>query len=335
MTTPEPGTILPLSIATFNAENFYLLLDNRKEWTRESLEALDRISYLDMNTSIYNYNKDRTKIALIAAIILERDFDIICLCEVGGMETLSAFNRLYLDGRYDCHLQEENSRRGIYVGLLTKRGRFPRSRSRSVPADFSRNLLRFDAGAAAGGLEIFALHLKSQMGDDFGIGQRLREVEFLARTVRLRNCIVLGDFNGILIRGSSQFEFEPFLALPFTDVLEAVGIPPEERYTHYHFGSGSHFSQLDYIFCTSDIIVLDAGVIEGEIPQNRAERDRLPSDHLFVHATILPAFTPRRACTSAGLQQVEQDPETWEAMKLSRSGFDEWDNAADAIYDHV
>ena len=49
-----------------------------------------------------------------------------------------------------------------------------------------------------------------------------------------------------------------------------------------------NFVQLDYIFCTHDIEVLDAGVIEESVPLNRAERDRLPSDHLFIRATIDP-----------------------------------------------
>ncbi len=279
--------ISPLSVAAFNAENFYLLLD--KEYGRDELEALDEADYLAMNASIFNPNKERGKIAAIAATILEYDFDLVSLCEVGGMETLTAFNRIYLGDRYDCRIHEENSSRGIYVGALLKKGRFPGARAKAMPGAFSRNLLRLDLGEGGGNLEVFAVHLKSQHGEDRGLEQRIREVEVLCSLVRTRNCVVLGDFNGILIRGEHQFEYGPLLELPFADVLETVGIPIDQRRTHYYFGPRANFAQLDYIFCTEDIEVLDAGVIEGEIPINREQRNRLPSDHLFIRATIRPS----------------------------------------------
>ena len=273
-----------ISLASFNAENFYLLLD--ADYSREELDALDGKTYLEMNSSIYNPNKDRSKIAEIARIILENDFDFVGLCEVGGMQTLSAFNRIYLGNRYDCYLYEENSSRGIFVGALLKKDRFPSARALNVAGSFSRNLLRIDLGEEGGDLEIFVLHLKSQRGEDQGIEWRLGEVERLCASVRTKKCVVMGDFNGILIRGMHQFEYEKFLELPFCDVLAAVGIPQAQRRTHYYFGRGKHFSQLDYIFCTHDIEVLDAGVLEDAIPQNRAERDRLPSDHALIRAVI-------------------------------------------------
>ncbi len=256
------------------------------EYSRAELDALEESAYMGMNTSIFNPNKGRDKIAEIARIILEEDFDLVGMCEVGGMETLAAFNRLYLESRYDCRLHEENSKRGIYVGALVKKGRFPSARARNMGASFSRNLLRLDLGREGGYLEVFVVHLKSQYGPDRGLEQRIREVERLSRLVRTRNCVVMGDFNGILIRGENQFEYEPFLDLPFTDVLEAVGVPTEKRRTHYYFGPEPHFTQLDYIFCSNDIEILGAGVIEGEIPINREQRARLPSDHLFIRAVI-------------------------------------------------
>jgi endonuclease/exonuclease/phosphatase family metal-dependent hydrolase len=276
----------PLRIASFNAENFYLLLD--RDYTRAELDALDERTYLAMNPSIYNPNKNRAKIAEIAHVILENDFDLVGLCEVGGMQTLDAFNRLYLGDGYDAYLYEENSNRGIFVGALVKKGRFPGAAASNVPGIFSRNLLKLELGPEGGDLEVFVLHLKSQHGDDGGIDRRLDEIDRLCSVVRRKKCVVMGDFNGILIRGMHQFEYERFLELPFYDVLAAVGIPPEQRHTHYYFGNGKHFSQLDYIFCTHDIEVLDAGVLEDNIPQNRMERDRLPSDHAFIRATIRP-----------------------------------------------
>jgi endonuclease/exonuclease/phosphatase family metal-dependent hydrolase len=262
-----------------------------------------------MNSSIYNPNKERGKIAAIAETILERDYDLVGIVEVGGMESLENFNRIYLGGRYDCFLHEENSRRGIYAGALVKRGRFRSVEARAMPGAFSRNLLRLRLGlpaaprAARAGrgdcIEVFVVHLKSQYGEDRGIPQRIREVEMLSSELSLEDCVVMGDFNGILIPGEAEFEYEPFLALPFRDVLEAMDLPHAERRTHYHFDrSGPNFAQLDYIFCSEDIEVLDAGVLEREIPLNRTQRDRLPSDHLFIEAEIRPAAWRRASLLS-------------------------------------
>ena len=262
-----------------------------RDYGRAELEALDEAAYRGMNASIYNPNKARSKIAEIADTILEHDFDLVGLCEVGGMETLENFNRLYLESRYDCYLHEENSSRGIYVGALAKKGRFPALRASNAAGrfssrEFSRNLLKLELGDEGGGLEVFVLHLKSQYGDDHGLDRRIEEVDQLCSLLRHKKSIVMGDFNGVLIRGMHQFEYERFLELPFYDVLAAVGIPPEKRRTHYYFGKGAHFSQLDYIFCTHDIEVLDAEVLEEAIPRNRQERNRLPSDHLFIRAVV-------------------------------------------------
>jgi len=271
-------------IGFFNTENFSLLLD--RSYTREELENLGEDVYQGMNPSIYNPNKNRSKIAAIAEMILEQDFDFLGLCEIGGMETLEAFNRIYLEDRYDCFLYEENSTRGIFVGALVKKGRFPGTRAVNVKEDFSRNLLKIELKTRGGTLKIFVVHLKSQHGDDRGLERRLEEVEKLARLVRERKCVVMGDFNGILIRGLHQFEYEKFLELPLCDVLAAAGVPANQRHTHYYFGSGKNFAQLDYIFCTHDIDILDAGVLEDGIPQNRDERFRLPSDHLCIRAVV-------------------------------------------------
>ena len=70
-----------LRIASFNAENFYLLLDRAS--TRAELEAMDEEAYLAQNPSIYNPNKNRGKIAEIARIILEKDYDIVGLIAQG------------------------------------------------------------------------------------------------------------------------------------------------------------------------------------------------------------------------------------------------------------
>lgn len=285
-----PGGRLPrgIRLAAYNLENFYLLLDG--PYGRADFDALDEEAYLAANPSIYHPNKERRKIGQIAQTLLAGDFDLVALCEVGGMESLENFNRLYLDGGYECFLHEENSRRGIYVGMLARRGRFKRVRAASVPGSFSRNLLRLELALrpedGGGRLAVFAVHLKSQIGDDLGIDQRMEEARRLAELVPKTRCVIMGDFNGILIPGQAQFEFGPLMALPFRDALEELGVPPDERVTHYYFGPKPNFTQLDYILCSSDIKIIDGGTMPGLVPWNAAERRRLPSDHVPIYAVV-------------------------------------------------
>jgi endonuclease/exonuclease/phosphatase family metal-dependent hydrolase len=313
----RPGRVgdvdAPLTIASLNAENFSLLLD--RTYTRQELEDLHEDDYRAMNPSIYNPNKERAKIAEIGRMVREGNYDVVGLCEVGGKESLAAFNRMYLDDGYEVYLHEENSKRGIFVGALVKRGRFGWVKAANMPGAFARNLLKLSLGLETGGLEVFVVHLKSQFGQDKGIEHRIREVEKLCSLVRPRRCIVMGDFNGILIRGEAQFEYEPFLALPFRDVLEAVGVPADQRRTHYHFGPEPHFTQLDYIFCSLDLPVLDAGVVEGEIPLNRAQRNFLPSDHLMIRATLgLGGAEPAPAPNSVAVVEAEPKVRWWKRL---------------------
>ncbi|MDX9959415.1 MAG: endonuclease/exonuclease/phosphatase family protein [Clostridia bacterium] len=287
---PEPDNIKnhdgsrPIKTATFNAENFYMLLD--KDYSSEEFGLLSNEDYLGMNKSIYNRNKDLDKIGAIARTILDEDFDFVGLCEVGGLETLVNFNRYYLDGRYECHLHQENSNRGIFVGALVKVGRFSSVQARNMAGAFSRNLLKVTLRQGRTELIVFVVHLKSQYGDDLGIEQRIREVRQLARLLSRRRCMVMGDFNGILIKGEHQFEFGPLMELPFRDVQEALEVPIPQRFTHFYFGTRPNFSQLDYILCSDDIEVLAGGVIADIIPVNYEQRSRLPSDHLFLKASI-------------------------------------------------
>lgn len=273
-------------VATFNAENFYLLLD--RDYSLEEFAALGDEQVQQMNASIYNPNKSLAKIARIAATILEQDFDLVGLVEVGGLETLHNFNRYYLDSRYDCYLHEENSRRGIFVGALVKKGRFARVRARNVAGSFSRNLLELRLVNRKTELRVYVLHLKSHLGQENGIEMRLKEVDQLCQLLPRHDCVVMGDFNGILIPGLHQFEFQAFLDLPFRDVLEAMGVPPAERATHYYFDPGPRFNQLDYMFCSNDVQILDAGTLTDFVPANRDEKLWLPSDHIFLTATLRP-----------------------------------------------
>ena len=82
-----------LSIASFNAENFYLLIDGAL--SREGLEALSEDEYLAMNASIFNPNKDRGKIAAVAQTILDQDEFIKPRTTMEGLASLKpAFEQM-------------------------------------------------------------------------------------------------------------------------------------------------------------------------------------------------------------------------------------------------
>ncbi|RZA15014.1 MAG: hypothetical protein EOP10_27055, partial [Proteobacteria bacterium] len=65
--------------------------------------------------------KALSKIREIAAVIRELDADILFLCEVGGLESLEAFNSIFLGDTYQPFLLDGNSNRGIESGFLVKR----------------------------------------------------------------------------------------------------------------------------------------------------------------------------------------------------------------------
>ncbi len=116
----------------------------------------------------------------------------------------------------------------------------------------------------------------------------------MSSLVSRKNCVVMGDFNGILVRGEHQFEFEEFLGLPFRDVLDAMDIPERARFSHFYFRDGLNFSQLDYIFVSNDLAVVDGGMLGDMVPLNHEQRRRLPSDHIFLTATIALPGAGRR-----------------------------------------
>lgn len=104
-------------IVEFNTENLFVLLDHfdgrdlagvsEKEWQRFSASTTP--------------NKPLSQVRDLARAVLELDPDILMLCEVGGRESLANFSRLFLGDRYQPHLIEGNSDRGIDIGYLVKR----------------------------------------------------------------------------------------------------------------------------------------------------------------------------------------------------------------------
>lgn len=106
-----------LKVLLLNAENLFLLSD-------EQLHAdhlkLDESRWQRLSTSVYD-NKSLLKTKALARVILEEDPDLVLFCEIGGLESLKNFNRLFLNDTYSAALVEGNSDRNIDIGYLVRR----------------------------------------------------------------------------------------------------------------------------------------------------------------------------------------------------------------------
>jgi hypothetical protein len=203
----------PIRIVEFNVENLFVLLDfysgqdlatlNQKEWKRLSSSTTP--------------NKPIAQVRAIAQAIREMDPDILMMCEVGGMESLSNFSRYFLDDCYVPYLIEGNSDRGIDLGYLVRRTLpfkydlishkhrsidflYPHEKlsqetgydhlrsARLTSHRFSRDVLElrmFEEGSDVPVLIILLVHLKSQLDrnriDPQGRDRRRAELEKLVK----------------------------------------------------------------------------------------------------------------------------------------------------------
>lgn len=110
-------TLPNLKVMLLNAENLFLLSD--QTLTPEHLK-LDAAQWNRLSTSIYE-NKPLEKAKALGRMILEESPDLLLLCEVGGLESLQNFNRLFLQEQYSPALIEGNSDRNIDVGFLIRK----------------------------------------------------------------------------------------------------------------------------------------------------------------------------------------------------------------------
>lgn len=110
--------VLPaLKIMLLNAENLFLLSD--QPLGPEHLK-LDQAQWSRLSTSVYE-NKPLEKAKSLARILKAENPDLVLLCEVGGLESLQNFNRLFLGDQYSPALIEGNSDRNIDVGFLIRK----------------------------------------------------------------------------------------------------------------------------------------------------------------------------------------------------------------------
>jgi hypothetical protein len=108
---------MKLRLVEFNVENLFLFIDCGKG---QDVQKLTEGEWQSLSTSVIP-NKPLRKVKELARIITELNPDVLMLCEVGGLESLENFNRLFLDNQYVPQFIEGNSDRGIDIAYLVRR----------------------------------------------------------------------------------------------------------------------------------------------------------------------------------------------------------------------
>lgn len=276
-----------LKVMLWNLENLFLLSD--QELTPEHLK-LDEVQWQKLSTSVYP-NKSLVKSKAIADIINSENPDLLMLCEVGGLESLSNFNRLFLGDRYSPVLIEGNSDRNIEIGFLLRRNigfyfDVFTNRNRTINYLYPHERTNLDSPVVGGHrfsrdaaeLHLFLnnhenpffvfvmSHLKSQLDrdriDPMGFERRQAEFKTLMQIYsELRErwnktvpIVVAGDFNGNASRHSTDPEFAALREHPdFLDVCELAGVSFDNSKTYYQVHrTRIEGKQLDYAFLSPE-----------------------------------------------------------------------------------
>jgi len=202
-----------LRLVEFNVENLFLFLDHYKG---QDLSRVTEREWQSFTASTIP-NKPIQQVRELARAVTDLDADILALCEVGGVESLTNFSKYFLSDRYAVHLLEGNSDRGIDIGYLVKRSLpftydlishknrsidflYPHERQTQLTGfdhlrtaqisshKFSRDVLElrvFDDHPLEPALIVLLVHLKSQLDrnriDPGGRDRRKAELEKLVK----------------------------------------------------------------------------------------------------------------------------------------------------------
>jgi len=263
-----------LKVMLLNAENLFLLSDSKL--TPEHLK-LDESSWQKLSTSVYE-NKSLYKLNELSKIIRQIDPDILMLAEVGGLESLNNFNRLFLNETYSPALTEGNSDRhidigyfirkeiGFYFDLVSNKNRplnfwYAHEQSndpnheKKPSQKFSRDVAElhlFTRDREKPFLIFMMAHLKSRLDHDNidanGFARRQAELntyleiyqELEARYQYKIPIIVAGDFNGNASHRQTDPEFKSlYEKTSLKDVCELAGLDEEKSATYYQVGRNS------------------------------------------------------------------------------------------------
>lgn len=260
---------LQLKLGLYNVENLFLLFDQELP---QHYMKLNEAQWQKFSNSVYE-NKDLKKCISIANIINTNSPDIMMLCEVGGGESLSNFNRYFLNNAYETALIEGNSDRNIDVGFLIKKDlpiRFKIKTNKEYPLNylyphenqsvqtgypikaptqyFSRDcaeLHLMQKNSDETMMVVLLTHLKSRLDperiDPGGLEKRSAEVRTLVElynnlTKKLPNTpiILCGDMNGYAGKHGTDEEFKLiYEKTDLQDVLEIDNVSLDKRYTFY------------------------------------------------------------------------------------------------------
>lgn len=109
---------MKLKLMTYNVQDFFL--QTAFPVGRDQLHSLSDVHWAQLGEPDQEL-KPLSKVRAIARIIQQEDPDCLCLCEVGGLESLERFNTWFLDAAYVPYLVPGNSNRGIETGFLLKK----------------------------------------------------------------------------------------------------------------------------------------------------------------------------------------------------------------------
>lgn len=276
---------LQLKLGLYNLENLFLMLGHE---VPEHYQKLNEAQWQKLSTSVYE-TKPLAKCQQIAAIIAENSPDIMMLCEVGGAESLSNFNKLFLESRYNVAILEGNSDRNIDVGFLIKKDLpffFDIASNRLRPLNylyphettskktgypikgptqyFSRDcaeLRLFTKSKENPFLIILLTHLKSRLDPE-----RIDPGGLERRAAELRTCLEIykelklhykdtpivfsGDMNGYAGTPNTDAEFLPIYSeTDLQDVLELANVSTDKRSTFYQIKNGGKCEGKQIDYC--------------------------------------------------------------------------------------
>lgn len=247
-------------------------------------------------------NKPLKKIKELADLYLKVNPDILILNEIGGLESLTNFNKHFLNDKY-IPVMKEGSSRGIDTGFLIKKKLkfthkgFSTYSVQGKKKYFSRCLNQLSILDKQGNiaLNIFGTHLKSQRGSN-GYGEtmetRFHEVKAITEILKQERekskapYILAGDLNGNCTFPDFDFEFsELYKNTSLRDIHWVNKNDNQDRYSFVRlYKDIIDFIQLDYILLSKDlhknVKVVKRFLFEKDNHvSTSSEKENQPSDH--------------------------------------------------------
>lgn len=308
-----------LTLCEYNVENLFIGMEF---YRGQSLEAMSEHEWRELALSqLRRKQKPLHKVQGVARALLDIDPDIVMLTEVGGADSLENFNRHFLGERFKAYFIEGNSRRGIDLAFLVRKGLgldVRASSNRDTPialagaegvyhSKFSRDVaeLRLSENGTTV-LIALLVHLKSKISTEHDLrGKDVRTAEAiaLARLYEAKReqhpdvpIVLAGDFNSDI----SSLEFELLRRTDLRDFHELAGTPQDERTSlvYFDYVGNPNAQVLDYILVSSHLkerVVREKSYtyrykgfydIAEPLPRSLKERNQMPSDHYPLVLTI-------------------------------------------------